>query len=255
VITQLGQLSQEADPVEALAACAAVPAACTNASTVLVNLVKAPPDRRVLDLVSGAMAQGPQSGANPFYASPIAVDVMRLHADADPDAASDLLLQATQALLQDDATARASQGKDGFFAHVIDGLVARVLIFTRVPTPPDLRVRVISLLQALAASTTLPDAAQRARAALGLLGQGPAPTPLPVAPQPVPPLTPPLLLPRPAASSATPSLLPQVNPKVILLLVGGVTVASAIAIAIWRATRAPGYTPRQLRDEDDDLWS
>lgn len=259
MITQLGQLGQD-DPVEALVACAAAPSACTNFSTVLVNLVKAPTNKRVLELISGAMAAGPQGGQNPFYASPFAVDVMRLHADADPDAASDLLIQATQAVLADQKTAQASQGKDGFFAHVIDGLVARVLIFTAIPAPPDLRIRVLQLLQALSASTTLPDTAQRARDALKLFGPAPTPTPSPIpsTPTPAESTLPTLVLPLPGAptvprvsASAVP---PIVNPRVILLLVGGLTVAGAIGIAIWRAMRAPGFTPRQLREDwgDDD---
>jgi hypothetical protein len=243
------QLGQEPDPVEALAQCAAVPAACTNASTVLVNLVKAPPDRRVLDLISGAMALGFQGGTNPFYASPIAVDIMRLHADADPNAASDLLIQAAEALLQDDAVARISQGKDGFFAHVIDGLVARVLIFTKVPTPPDLRARVIRLLQAMTASSTLPDTAQRAREALKLLGVSP-PTPQVSQPAPQPAPKPQAAL-KPVTAE---SFMPRVNPKMIALLIGGLTLASAIAIAVWRARRTPGHTPPQLRDEEESWW-
>lgn len=266
MITQLGQLGQD-DPIEALTQCAAAPAACTNFSTVLVNLIKVPADRRVLELISGAMAAGPQGGQNPFYASPFAVDTMRIHADADPDAASDLLIQATQAVLADQKTAQASQGKDGFFAHVIDGLVARVLIFTAIPAPPDLRVRVLQLLQALSASG-LPDTAQRAREGLALLGAGSAPRPTstptaPPAPSPVPaqPVVParspvpaqPVLTPSAPSQARAASSIQIISPKAIVLLVGTLAVAGAIGVAVWRATRVNhGYLPRQLRDDFDD---
>ncbi len=172
----IAQFGQAADPVEALARCATMPSTCTDYSTVMVNLTSIPSDRRVLDFIAGAMAQGSQDGKNPFYASPMAVDVVRIHADADPDAAANQLLQATRVLLQDPSTAQASQGQDGFFAHVIDGLTARVLNAS--PPSADLRAQIVALFQTLAATAALPDTAQRADTALGLVGAAPAsPTP------------------------------------------------------------------------------
>jgi hypothetical protein len=201
------QFGQSPDPIDALAACAAAPGACTNYSTVLVGLIPVPADRRVLGLISGAMMLGPQGGTNPFYGSSMAVDIMGVHSAADPDGAADLLMQATQALLQDDVGSQASQGPDGFFTHVIDRLLARAL-YSPVPVPPDLQLRVYQTLQALAASTTLADTAQRARDALNLFG------PLQATPTPTSTSTP--VVPSTAAptSPAPPSTVAPTTPPV-----------------------------------------
>lgn len=239
MITQLSQLSQPTDPVEALAACAADPPACKDFSTVLVNLTSVPSNRRVLELISGAMAQGSKDGTNPFYASPFAVDVMRIHADADPNAASDLLIQAAETVLADAATAQASQGKDGFFAHVIDGLVARSF-FAGAPTPPDLQTRIVRFLQTLAASTTLSDVAQRAQAALAQLRPSAAPTPAPVAPAPV--TSAPVRQVAPASIATIAPAAPALSrtAKLALAVGFGVVAIAGVAILItFNAKRTP----------------
>jgi hypothetical protein len=167
-LTQFGQ----ADPVDALVTCAAAPSTCTTFSTVLVNLASkdVPVDRRVLELIQSAMARGSEGGTNPFFAAPIAVDVVRIHADADPDFAAQVLMQAIDTVARDTATAQRSQGKDGFFAHALDGIQARLQFRTEAP-PADLRRDAVALLQKLAATASLPDTAQRAGAILKDLGE------------------------------------------------------------------------------------
>lgn len=140
-----------------------------------------PANRRVLELIGQAFDAGPQGGANPFFVTSFAPDVVRVHADADPDLAADLLIRAVGILLSDAAAAQQNQTAEGFFAHAIDGIESRLLI-RREPPPSALRQAAVGVLQQLAASAmTIP--AQRARAVLGRLSEEAPPPPLP---EPVP---------------------------------------------------------------------
>ena len=244
VTQQLGQT----DPVEALTTCAATPATCTNFSTVLVNLVgeNVQPDRRVLELIGNAMARGPEGGTNQFYASPIAVDVIRFHADADLDFATDILSQAIEKVLRDSVTARAVDGPDGFFKHATDGIEARVLFHGDPATPADVRARAVAALQSLATSN-LPSAVAQATQVLNDLGeplisQGAVSTDT----------TLPGSEPAPTAASVTP-VAPTGLSKTVktALLVGfGVVAVAGIALVIganMRPTPAPAFASGRLR--------
>ena len=201
------------DPVDALVTCVADPVACRpNFTQVLIDVTpsEVPADRRVLELIGEAFDHGPQGGANPFYRTSFAADVVRIHADADPDLAADLLIVATNALLRDATAAQLSQGPDGFFAHAIDGIIARLLIWQGT-SPADLRALAIAALRNMAASTFL-DTAQRARTALARLGESVVTLQIPV--------------PTPSAAATKPLLSPRAKIGAIALGIGAVAAAS-----------------------------
>jgi hypothetical protein len=127
-------------------------------------------DRRVLELIGQAFARGP-AGPNPFLETSFAPDVIRIHADADPDLAAELLLQGIDLLLNEGTLARANAGPDGFLSHAVDGLDARVAIRVTPPPSADLRARIVAALQRVAAATDLTDPAQRAAKILTDLGE------------------------------------------------------------------------------------
>lgn len=148
IFSQFGQ----ADPVEALTVCAATPATCSAFTSILAALTQIGSDRRVIELVGQAMQRGPEGGTNQFYAAPIALSVVRFHADADPDFAAATIVDALEAVLRDAVTTRASDGDGGFLKSAIGGLEQRLVIRSSQPVPAELGTRAVAVLRQLAAS-------------------------------------------------------------------------------------------------------
>jgi hypothetical protein len=173
IFSQFGQ----ADPVEALAACAATPATCTAFTSILATLTQIGSDRRVIELVGQAMQRGPEGGTNQFYAAPIALSVVRFHADADPDFAATTIVNALEVVLRDAVTTRASDGEGGFLKSAIGGLQQRLVIRSTTPVPVELGTRAVAVLRQLAASglQVAPEAAGVLQA-MGESVTAPAPT-------------------------------------------------------------------------------
>jgi hypothetical protein len=165
--------------------------------------------------------------------------VLRIHADADPDLAAELLLQAVGTLLNEGVLVRANAGPDGFLAHAVDGLEARVALRATPPTA-DLRARIVATLQRIAAETSLTDPAQRAQRILTDLGE---------------PITAPSQS-APALVSTTSSIDDTEKRRKVIIVAAGVGAAiAAIAIGVLvtgLATRrrmpTPSLTYRRRRD-------
>lgn len=173
IFAQFGQAFDINTVVTALTTCVADPVACRPTfSKVMVDLTPSTltADRRVLELIGQAFARGP-AGPNPFLETSFAPDVIRIHADADPDLAAELLLQGIDLLLNEGTLARANAGPDGFLSHAVDGLDARVAIRVTPPPSADLRARIVAALQRVAAATDLTDPSQRAAKILTDLGE------------------------------------------------------------------------------------
>lgn len=171
IIAQFGQLqeNQPTEPLPAITACVQNPVACAaNFSKIMADLASLSANRHVLELIGQGLNKGPQGGLNPFFIGSLTPDVIRAHAEVDPDFATDLLIQSTTALLHDVAAAQQNTTIDGFFVHAISGIEARFMIRVE-PVPPLLRQRAIDLLQQLSASGMI-EVANRAEALLSRMG-------------------------------------------------------------------------------------
>lgn len=221
IFSQFGQ----ADPVEALAVCAATPATCSAFTGILTALTQIGSDRRVVELVGQAMQRGPEGGTNQFYAAPIALSVVRFHADADPDFAAATIVDALEAVLRDAVTTRASDGDGGFLKSAIGGLEQRLVVRTA-PVPAELGTRAVAVLRQLATSglQVAPEAA-RVLQAMGESVVAPPPSPEAADQQAAASAAEAAAAAPPAASSTSPL-------KIVIAVGFGVATVAGIAILI-----------------------